>query len=81
MGVDDGRDSVGCVVKSVDEFKAESDQQCQGEQAVRRVTGDGCGVEITGYVEDDVDDASCEHGKECKNAGLAGLALQFAVEE
>ena len=36
MGVDDGRDRVGGVMKTVDELKAERDQQGDAEQQVRQ---------------------------------------------
>ena len=81
VGVDDGGDGVGRVVKSVDEFKAERNQQRQREQAVGCVAGDGRSVEIVGYVEDDVDDAGCERHQKRQDALLARRALQLAVEE
>ena len=81
MSVDNGRNGIGRVVESVDEFKAKCDQQRQPKQTIRRVAGDGRGIEIVGYVKDDVDDASGEHRKERKNASFARRALELAVEE
>ena len=35
MGIDDRGDSVGGIVKSIDELKAERDQQCDAQQEER----------------------------------------------
>jgi len=41
MGINDGCDRIGGVVESVDEFEAERDEQCHGEQEERQVASDG----------------------------------------
>jgi len=81
MGVDDGGNGIGRVVEPVYELKAECDQQRQSEEAVGRVTGDRRGIEIVGYMKNNVDDTRGEHCEKCKNAGFARLSLELAVEE
>ncbi len=58
VGVNDGSDGVGGVMKAVYKLEAEGDEKSQREHEVRRVTGHrGC-VEIPGDVEDDVEEAA-----------------------
>jgi hypothetical protein len=81
MCVDDGRDGVGSVVKAVDEFEAERDEQGDGEQKIgprREKVGSG---EVACKLRTGIRQAADEGDAENDHPGPAGRLVHLLVEK
>jgi len=74
MRVDDGGDSVGGVVKAVDEFEPECDQQRDAEQQIRKHGTFTHRLQVAHQLRAAIADAHCDHGEENHEAEIAPLA-------
>ncbi len=79
MRVDDRRDSICRVVKSIDKLKAKCDQQCNPQQHIgphRWIVGSG---KVGAQLETCIDDAASDRAAEHDHGDLAGTAAELLL--
>jgi hypothetical protein len=79
MGIDDGCNGVGCIVKAIHELKAEGDQQRDAQQDIWVEGRASFYLQIPGEADDRVDQTNDESRPEDGNANLSGISRHFLM--
>jgi hypothetical protein len=79
MGIDDGCNGVGGIVKAIHELKAEGDQQRDAQQDVRVGGRASLYLQIAREADDRVNETKNQSHPEDGNANLSGVSRHFLL--